>query len=118
MQVFDLKQAKIQLGRFLVVLVSCAMLLFNTAAPAFADHHANSRPSEGTAQMNDLQETSKRALEREPRGKNEVRGQAQKGPNSVQGDADVGKMNSVGNSSAKTVRDQLEDALDSVTPGR
>lgn len=94
-------------------------LMITTANPAFAlGNSSRSNPSEGTAQMNNLQETSRQAVKAEPRNRSQVQRKAQRGPNEVQGDADLHGMNVPNNSKkATTVRKQAEEALKKITPG-
>ena len=101
-----------------LIIVTTVFLFVGVAHPAIAFGNSNSSPSEGTAQMNNLQETSRRAVKQEPRSRQEVQNQAQRGPNEVQGDADLQGMNSQSNSQeTTTVRKQVERALENVTPG-
>lgn len=102
------------------VIVLAAILIFvgfGNSAIAFGNS-SNSQPSKGTAQMNRLQEQSRRAVREEPRSRETVQRRAQKGPNEVQGNADLHGMNVPDNSkNATTVRKQVEGALKKVTPG-
>lgn len=103
----------------LAIAVVAVFLIMNIASPALAFGSSDrSNPSEGTAQMNNLQETSRRAVKEEPRSRSKVQRQAQRGPNEVQGDADLHGMNVPDNSKkATTVRKQAEEVLKKVTPG-
>jgi glucan phosphoethanolaminetransferase (alkaline phosphatase superfamily) len=105
--------------RTLAIAFVAVSLVISFAGPAAAfGKNSRSNPSEGTAQMNDLQETSRRAVKEEPRSRSEVQRKAQRGPNEVQGDADMRGMNVPDNSKkATTVRKQAEEALKKVTPG-
>jgi hypothetical protein len=98
--------------------IALFVLGFSTANPALAFGNSTSQASEGTAQMNELQETSKRALQAEPRSGKRVQEKARRGPNEVQGDASLRDMNAPKDSSeTTTVRKQVERALEKVTPG-
>jgi hypothetical protein len=101
-----------------LVIFASLFLFLSTANPAMAFGSSNSRPAEGTAQMNSLQETSKQAVKSEPRSRSEVQSKSNTGLNGVQGEADLQKLNSPRNTqSAKSVREQAENALESITPG-
>ncbi|MGF1569439.1 MAG: hypothetical protein ACFCVD_15460 [Nodosilinea sp.] len=103
----------------LVALAACASLMLGAAGPALAFGNSGPSQSEGTAQMNRLQDISKRAVDAEPRNRGEVQRAAQKGPNEVQGNADLDKMNSPEDSSgATTIKDQVENALETITGNR
>lgn len=107
-----------RLAKVTLVILAATFLLVGVASPANAFGNSSSSPSKGTAQMNDLQETSRRAVKQEPRSRREVQRQAKRGPNEVQGEADMHGMNVPDNSrKAKTVRKQAEEALKKVTPG-
>lgn len=107
-----------RLVRLSVVITASVLLMLSTTDSALAFGNSNSTASEGTAQMNQLQQESKNAVRAEPRNSREVKRQAQQGPNEVQGDADLQGMNAPDNSQqATTVRQQAENALKKVTPG-
>ncbi|MBD2108316.1 hypothetical protein [Nodosilinea sp. FACHB-13] len=113
-----LRRLNRNLARISMVVVASLFLLLGIANPAMAFGNSGSSPSDGTTQMNNLQETSERALDAEPRNQQEVRRKAQQGPNEVQGDADLHTMNSPSDSqSATTVQDQIENVLEKITPG-
>mgnify|MGYP006310235133 CR=1 FL=1 len=98
--------------------IAFVILVLSAASPALAFGHRGSQASEGTAQMNELQETSKRALKAEPRSGKRVQQKARRGPNEVQGGANLRGMNAPKDSSeTTTVRKQVERALEKVTPG-
>lgn len=100
-----------------IVLVSLIALIGVTDS-AIAIGSSSSNPTDGTAQMNNLQQESRQAVKAEPRQPSQVKRKAQRGPNAVQGDKDLRGMNVPDNSeSARTVRKQVEEALDKVTPG-
>jgi hypothetical protein len=100
-----------------VVLVSLVALAGITDVAITMDS-SNSHPTDGTAQMNELQQESRQAVNAEPRKPDQVKEKAQSGPNAVQGDKDLHGMNVPDNSeSARTVRKQIEGALDKVAPG-
>ncbi|MDB9528659.1 hypothetical protein PN498_21890 [Oscillatoria sp. CS-180] len=96
----------------------CAVMLLGVASPAFAFGSDTSSPREGVPQMNDMVETSRQSVKEEPRNPEEIQRKANRGPNGVQGAANLEKMNNPANSQeARTVRDQAEDLLESITPG-
>jgi hypothetical protein len=102
----------------IITATAIALLSFGVASPALAIGHSSSQATDGTAQMNELQETSKRALRAEPRSGKRVQQKARRGPNEVQGDANLRGMNAPKNSQeTTTVRKQVERALEKVTPG-
>jgi hypothetical protein len=111
---FRRKILKIALASF-----ACGLLLLGATAPAMAFGSNSSNSSQGTAQMNDLQETSNQAVKDEPRGIQDVQAKAKRGPNEVQGNADLDKLNTPANSqSATTIEDQAKNLLDKITPGQ
>lgn len=113
-----LRQSFQKLARFSALIFACGFLILGVASPAIAFGNSNSSPSEGTAQMNNLQETSKQAVKAEPRSRGEVQNMAKEGPNEVQGSANLRGMNAPKNSQENTtVRKQVEEALENVTPG-
>jgi signal transduction histidine kinase len=103
------------LTRVLVAAFACVLLVFTAASPALAFGGSNSDPQQGTAQMNELQETSKRAVKAEPRDRAEMQRKAQDGINEVQGSANREQMYSSNQSQATSVRKQIENALEDVT---
>jgi len=115
---FSLSQIIRKFVRISIVMVATVFLMLGSTHPALAFGNSNSNPSQGTAQMNQLQKESKRAVRSEPRSRQQVQQRAQRGPNEVQGDADLQGMNVPSNSKkATTVRQQAEDVLKKVTPG-
>lgn len=103
--------------RTALAVMACALLVMGTAAPAFAFGSSPSSPSKGVAEMNDLQAESKQAVEAEPRDLKEIQGKAKRGINEVQGRAGMEKMNTpVDSQEATTVREQVENALERITP--
>lgn len=118
MKNFSLSQFTRKFLQVAVAIAASFVMLLGVADSAMAFGNSNSQASEGTAQMNQLQKESARAVKSEPRSRRQVQKQAQQGPNEVQGDADLGGMNAPDNSrSTRSVRQQAEDALKKVTPG-
>ncbi|NEP20187.1 MAG: hypothetical protein F6J97_25435 [Leptolyngbya sp. SIO4C1] len=98
----------------LLIAFICGVLLFANSLPAFAFGNSSSRPEEGTAQLNQVQEESEAAIKQRPRGLDEIKAKANSGLNAVQGSADASKMKNPATSrSEKSVADQAEDALKS-----
>lgn len=114
-----LRRLNRNLARISMVVVASLFLLLGVANPAIAFGNSSSSPSDGTTQMNKLQETSERALDAEPRNQQEAQRKAQQGPNEVQGDADLHTMNysPADSQSSTTVQDQIENVLEKITPG-
>lgn len=108
-----------QLAKASIILAASVFLFLGVTNPALAMGSSSSHPSKGTAQMNALQETSRQAVKGEPRSQSQVQRQAQQGPNEVQGSADLDKMNTPNNSrESTTVRKQVENVLEDITPGK
>lgn len=101
----------------LIAAAVCVLLVVGAAAPAVAFGSSDSSPSKGVAELDTLKETSKEAVKSEPRSREAVQSKAQSGPNEVQGSANLEKMKSPANSqNATAVSEQVEEALDSITP--
>lgn len=109
-----------QMMRTALAVVACALLVFGAASPAAAFGSSSSSPAKGTAEMNELQETSKQAVKGEPRNLKEVQSKAAEGTNAVQGKASMEKMNAPKGSApeATSVREQVVDTLDRMTSDR
>jgi hypothetical protein len=106
--------SKIVLAAFVI-----GVLLLNLAAPAMAFGSNASSPSKGLPEMNEMKETSKEVVRKEPRSLEEVQEKAQRGPNSVQGNANLDKMNTPANSqAAQTIPEQAKELLDNATANR
>lgn len=113
-----LHQLKGHIIRASMVVFASLVLFLGVTSPAMAFGNSSSHPSEGTAQMNDLQEASEQSLKNEPRSRGEVQKKAQEGPNEIQGSADADKMYNQSNSRETTsVRKQVEKGLEKITPG-
>ncbi|MEO1295185.1 MAG: hypothetical protein AAFW75_05160 [Cyanobacteria bacterium J06636_16] len=99
---------------------TCALLIFTAASPAVAFGSSSSSPAKGTAEMNEIQATSKQAVKGEPRDLNEVQSKAAEGTNAVQGKASMEKMNAPEGSApeATSVREQIVDTFDRMTSDR
>ena len=102
----------------IIAIAVCAVMVLGTAYPAMAFGGSSSNSSKGSVEMNDLKETSKEAVRKEPRSAQAVQAKAKEGPNSVQGSANSEKMKNTGNSdNATTIKAQVEDVLEKATPG-
>ena len=106
--------------RPLMIAAACALLIFSSAAPAFAFGKSPSKPSEGVVDLDSVQEQSERAIAG-PKGgvlgnPEAVKENAQKGLNGVQGTADVDDMSRPSNAEGKTVEENIKEALETVTP--
>ena len=107
----------VRAAKALMVAFVCATVLVVNVSPAFAfGIRGSAEPSEGTAVLDDVYQGSKQVTESQPRGMKEVQKKASEGLNGVQGAANTGKMKSPGDSpGAQTVKDDVKDAIDSVT---
>ncbi|MBN3963666.1 hypothetical protein [Nostoc sp. NMS8] len=102
--------------RFLVVAFTCALVLFSNAFPAFAIDSYQSKPTEGTTQLLDIQRKTDEAAKEPPQGLEKVQEESNKGLNEVQGDADIDQQKNPGNSqSAKSVEENVKNLLEKVT---
>ncbi|MEO0456357.1 MAG: hypothetical protein AAF152_07195 [Cyanobacteria bacterium P01_A01_bin.114] len=99
----------------LAIALTCAVMLFSSSMPAFAfGMNKSANPSEGAAQLDQVQQESEKVSNSQPRGRESVQTKAERGLNGVQGAADTGKMKSPSDASgATTVKEQVEGALDS-----
>jgi hypothetical protein len=96
----------------------CALMVLGVASPAMAFGSTPSDSSKGLVEMNEMKETSKDAVRKEPRNAKEVQAKAKRGTNAVQGDANLEKMNNPDNSrAARTIEAQAKDVLENITPG-
>ena len=104
--------------RAFVASAVCALMLLGIAAPAMAFGSTPSDRSKGVVEMNEMKETSKDAVRKEPRSAKEVQAKAKQGTNAVQGSANLEKMNTTSNSQrAKTIEAQAAGVLEDVAPG-
>ena len=95
----------------------CALMLLSVASPAMAFGSTPSDRSKGVVEMNEMKETSKDAVRKEPRSTKEVQAKARQGTNAVQGGANLEKMNNSRNSQqSETIEAQAADVLENVTP--
>ena len=99
---------------------ACALLIFSMATPAMAFGNSSSKASKGLEQLDSIQDKSEEAAASGPQtGANSagsVSSDASAGLNGVQGTADKENMISPENAEGKTVEENIEEALESVTP--
>lgn len=109
-------QSIIRPVRFVIAAALCLTLVVSNAFPAAAIGSSKSSPTEGTAQLNKIQEKTDEVARSAPPSLEEVQSKSEKGLNEVQGDADKDKMNRPENSqNATSVIDKVEDYLGKVT---
>ena len=107
----------VRAAKVFAVALLCAVALFINGSPAFAfGTKTPAEPSKGAAQLDNVYQQAKQVTESQPRGMKEVKDKASQGLNGVQGAADADKMKTTGDSSgATTVKDDVKDALGSIT---
>lgn len=98
--------------RLVLTVFVCGILFIASAYPAQA---ANSKPTEGEATLNKIQDKTDDVARSNPRGINEVTEEAQKGLNAVQGAADSDKMIDRDEANATTVKEKAASFLDNLT---
>ncbi|MEH2255501.1 hypothetical protein [Nostoc sp.] len=102
--------------RFLVVGFTCALVLFSNAFPAFAIDSYQSKPTEATTQLLDIQRKTDEAAKEPPQGLKQVQEESNQGLNEVQGAADIDKQKRPENSGGATsVEENIKNVLDKVT---
>ena len=97
----------------------CALFLFTSAAPAFAFGNSSSSPSKGVEELNGVQKESEKAISGKLSDNNDgksVMKNSAEGLNGVQGKADKENMYSPDDSSATSVEQNIEEALEEITP--
>jgi hypothetical protein len=103
-------------ARFLIVAVTCTLLMFSNAFPAFASGVAKSNPTEGSARLDDVQRKSEDILKRDPLNLEETQAEANKGLNEIQGSADANSMSRPSNSrKVESAAEKVERALEKAT---
>ncbi len=98
--------------RLVLTVVVCGMLFISSAYPANA---VTSKPSDGEANLNEIQKETDDVARSSPQGIEEVTKRAQKGLNEVQGSADADKMNNPSNPDADTVKEKAANFFDNLT---
>lgn len=100
----------------LAIAAACALLVFASTAPALAFGNSSSKPSDGVAQLDSVQNKSEDAISGPEGGvignPGAVKENAKKGLNGIQGKANKNKMSNPANSTAKSVEETIEDVLD------
>lgn len=104
----------------LAITAACALLVFASTAPALAFGNSSSKPSDGVAQLDTVQNKSEDAISGPDGGAignpEKFKENAQKGLNGVQGQANQNKMSNPANSGAKSVEENIKNALEEITP--
>ena len=98
--------------RAVLTLFICGLLFVSVASPAQA---ANSRTTDGEANLNRIQDKTDDVARSNPRGIGEITEEAQKGTNAVQGGADKDKMISKEEADATTVKEKAAGFFDNLT---
>ncbi len=102
--------------RVLVIAFACTVLFFSNMLPAAAIGSSQSRPSQGSVRMDEIQRKSEEVTKADPLSLEETQKEANKGINEIQGDANKDKMFRPENSrQATSVEEQVEHALEKVT---
>lgn len=102
--------------RFLIACCICALVLFSSAWPAYS---ATSRPTEGEANLTDIERKSQEAISDKKPGDFDLKKQQKEthpGLNEIQGTADIEKMKRPENSQdATSVEQTIKDVLENAT---
>ncbi len=117
MKLFNVERFAFRPVRLIVTLLTTAFMLLTTTVPAFAFGTSPSKPTDGTAQLGNIERESQKVAgsKASPGSMKESEARAQGGINEVQGDADKDKMSRPSNSQdATTIRDQIGKALKKV----
>jgi hypothetical protein len=101
--------------RAVLTLFVCGLLFIAVANPVQA---ATSKPSDGEANLNRIQDKTDDVARSNPRGIDEITQEAQKGLNAVQGAADQDKMISPDEADATTVKDKAASFFDNLTKSK
>jgi hypothetical protein len=99
--------------RFLFAALMCAMLFVMSAVPAQAANTAQSRPTDGTVQLDKIMEQTEDVAHSSPMSLKEAGKRSSEGLNEVQGAADKDKFKS-SDSELPIVKD-FEKAVDKAT---
>lgn len=101
-----------QLSRWAIATTLCALVFIANVQPALAFGGSSSKASEGVTQLDKIEQRANEALEKGPRGADEVTARAEGGINGVQGGADASKMETPANSKeTTTVADGIKSAI-------
>jgi hypothetical protein len=103
--------------RFLVLAITCALLLLSNTLPAAAIESYKSNPQKGTEQLLETQRRTDELTTQAPPGLEETQKRTSGGGlNEVQGTADIEKMNRPENSQeATSVEEEVSNFLKKVT---
>jgi len=97
----------------------CALFLFTGAAPALAFGNSSSSPAKGVEELNGVQKESEKAISGKLSSNNDgesVMKNSAEGLNGVQGKADKENMYSPDDANATSVEENIEEALEEITP--
>jgi hypothetical protein len=100
--------------RFLFTALICTILFFASVTPAQAAYLPKSKPTDGTTQLNKIDDKAQQEIDNPAMNLEEVEKRAQNGLNEVQGSADKNKMYTA-KSSEPAVGKKIEKALDKIT---
>lgn len=118
MNLQTIKTSFLRSVKVLTIAFACTLILLSNAFPAMAIGAKRSSPTDKTAQLSTIERKSQKAVDPQEGllTGDEATKEANKGINEVQGAADADKMNTPENSQdAKTVRDEIKNALEKVT---
>ncbi|MBD1933701.1 MULTISPECIES: low temperature-induced protein [Cyanophyceae] len=111
--------------RLVIAAVACAFLVFSYATPAFSASKNNpptgisgtqSKPSDGEANLLDIELKSQEAVLSKPYSLEETQKEASKGLNEIQGDSDIENMKRPENTQGvDSIEQKIEKALEAVT---
>lgn len=98
--------------RVVLTVFVCGLLFVSVANPVQA---VTSKPSDGEANLNKIQDKTDDAARSAPFGIDEITQESQKGLNEVQGSADKEKMVSPDETDTPTVKDKAANFFDNLT---
>jgi hypothetical protein len=98
--------------RVVLTVFVCGLLFISVANPAWA---VTSKPSDGEANLNEIQDKTDEDARSAPFGIDEITQESQKGLNEVQGAADKDKMISPDETDTPTVKDKAANFFDNLT---
>jgi hypothetical protein len=103
--------------RVIIAFFACAFLMLSSAYPALAFGTPKSSPTEGEANLTEIERQSEKVLEHGPQSPEDIKKQAPGAGalNEIQGTADIDKMKTPENSQGTTFKEQVEKALDKAT---
>ena len=92
----------------------CTILFLATVTPAQAGMMSKSKPTDGTTQLNKIDDKAQKTIDNPAMDLEEIEKRSQNGLNEVQGSADKNKMYK-SDSSEPAIGNKIEKALDKVT---